>query len=141
MTCTFFGHRNCPRKIQKPLHEVLVHLIEQEYADYFYVGNHGDYDMLVRRELTCLRASYPRIRVYGVLAYMPGQKNQLQNDGLPTLLPDGIEQVPRRYAICFRNRWMLKHAECVVTYVRYASNGAGKYADLAEKTGEKVIRL
>lgn len=141
MTCTFFGHHNCPSEIQAKLHEVLIHLIEQAHASCFYVGNQGDYDRLVRRELMELCNSYPQIRVFCVLAYMPGQKNEYQNEGMPTLLPEGIEHVPKRYAICFRNRWMLEHAECVVTYVRYHSNGADRYAEMAEKKGKRVIRL
>ena len=141
MNCTFFGHRNCPCEMQKPLHEMIVHLIERENADLFYVGNHGDFDALVRHELIRLRVRYPQIRIFVILAYMPRHKAEYRDEEIPTLLPEGIERVPKRYAICFRNQWMLERADCVITYVRYDSNGAGKYAQLAEKQGKQVLRL
>ena len=37
--CTFFGHRNCPSSIKPKLKETLVHLIETQSVDTFYIGN------------------------------------------------------------------------------------------------------
>ena len=48
MTCTFFGHRYVPQKIEPTLRSTLIDLIENHGADLFYVGNHGDFDAMVR---------------------------------------------------------------------------------------------
>lgn len=49
--------------------------------------------------------------------------------------------MPRRYAICRRNRWMLEHADCVVTYIRHAYGGAARYAALAARQGKEILPL
>ena len=56
MTCTFFGHRCVPQKIEPTLRSTLIDLIENHGADLFYVGNHGEFDAMVRRTLRELSA-------------------------------------------------------------------------------------
>ena len=72
-----------------------------------------------------------------VLAYLP-KGNDPSSDGSHTILPDGFEFVPPRFAIDHRNRWMLDRSDVVVTYVRYPG-GAEKYKALAERKGKTVV--
>lgn len=73
-----------------------------------------------------------------VFAYMPRKPEPY---GLATILPEGIEKVPKRFAISWRNRWMLDHADCVVTYVTHAWGGAAQFATRARKQGKRVYPL
>lgn len=137
MICTFFGHRDCPDSLETDLEKCLQKLIENENATTFYVGNQGNFDRLVHKVLKRLKEMYPHITYTIVLAYMPQNKKQPEE----TLLPDGIENVPRRFAICYRNRFMLKKADCVIFYVHYISSGAYTYCVAAEKAGKRCIML
>jgi len=140
MTCTFFGHRDCPDSIMPRLREALVRLITQEGVDRFYVGNQGNFDAMVYRVLCELRNIYPHIYVSVVLAYMPIE--EIANKyGSDTILPEGIEAVPKRYAISWRNKWMIEHSEYVVTYVTRSFGGAAKFAEFAEKKGRRTFFL
>ena len=114
--CTFFGHRDCPASIRPALRSVLLELIEEKGVSTFYVGSQGAFDALAASVLQELRAQYPHIRCRMVLAYFPRQQDAFP---LETLLPEGIEAVPRRFAISWRNRWMLRQADYVVTYVTH----------------------
>ena len=58
-----------------------------------------------------------------------------------SLLPEGIENVPPRFAINWRNEWMLKQASFVVTYVTHSWGGAAKFADKATRLKKTVINL
>lgn len=60
---------------------------------------------------------------------------------LPTLLPEGIERVPGRFAISWRNRWLLEHCDVVVCYVTHSWGGAAKFVQLAKKRGKSVCNL
>ena len=102
-TVTFFGHRDTPKEIEPALRLTLIDLIENKNATVFYVGNHGNFDAMVRRQLEDLSKTYP-IKYYVVLAYMPS-KNGTPDEH--SILPEGIETVPRRFAINYRNKWML----------------------------------
>ena len=77
----------------------LIHLIETEGVTSFFVGNQGAFDAAVQSVLRDLQSNYPAITCTVVLAYMPRQP---ENDGLATMLPEGIEKVPKRFAISWR---------------------------------------
>ena len=134
-TCTFFGHRDCPDTIKPRLREVLVDLIENHNVDMFYVGNQGRFDAIVRGLLRDLQHEYPQINYAVALAYMPGKQTEY-DDYSDTMLPEGIESVHPRYAISWRNNWMLKQSDYVVTYITYSYGGAALYAKEAVQWGE-----
>lgn len=141
MTVTFFGHRDCPEAIRPQLQKILEDLIVNG-ADYFYVGNQGRFDGMVISLLSKLKTAYPQIEYAVVLAYLPGTvKAETVDLRHPTVFPEGLENVPRRFAITHRNRWMLDASDCVVSYVTHSWGGAAQFIDLAEKKGKRVIRL
>ena len=75
-----------------------------------------------------------------VLAYMPGKKTEY-DDYSDTMLPEGIESVHPHYAISWRNNWMLKQSDYIVTYITRSWGGAAQYAIKAKKQGGKVINI
>ena len=140
--CTFFGHRDCPETIRPKLHAALVELIEEQGVDSFYVGNHGTFDRMVRSLLRELSERYPHIRYSVVLAYVPQMWDEFdQRDFSDTMVPEGVETVPPRFAIAWRNKWMLREADYVVTYITHGWGGAAQYAEMAERQGKTIIRL
>ena len=143
MTCTFFGHRNAPEKIEPTLRSTLIDLIENQSVDVFYVGNNGGFDAMVLRQLKDLANAYYSITYNVVIAYIPSNKHEYEAiDYAESILPDGIEAVPKRFAIDFRNRWMIRRSDYVVTYVTNdIGSNAAKYKKLAEKAGKTVISL
>lgn len=141
MTVTFFGHRDCSDMILPQLQQVLEELIA-EGADCFYVGSQGRFDRIVIALLSRLKMAYPQIEYAVVLAYLPGTvKAETVDPKHPTIFPEGLEVVPRQFAIIHRNRWMIDAADCVVVYVTRDWGGAAQFAELAEKKGRRVIRL
>lgn len=139
MTVTFFGHKDTPKEIEPTLRTTLVDLIENHGATEFYVGNNGNFDTMVRRQLENLSQTYP-ITYNVVLAYLPTEKNKY-DDLTNTIYPEGIETPPKRFAISYRNKWMIKQADIVVTYVTHSFGGAWQFKVLAEKQGKIVIEL
>ena len=142
MICTFFGHRYVPQKIEPTLRSTLIDLIENQGVNLFYVGNHGEFDAMLRRVLRELSAKYP-IRYHVVLAYMPEKRDEYRlTDYSDTILPEGIETAPKRFAISYRNKWMIEQSDFVVTYVVHdAASGASQFKKLAERKGKTVIEL
>ena len=136
-TVTFFGHRDTPKEIEPALRLTLIDLIENKNAIVFYVGNHGNFDAIVRRQLEDLSKTYP-IKYYVVLAYMPGKNNPPDEH---SILPEGIETVPRRFAINYRNKWMLNKSNIIVTYVTRPIGGAWEFKQIAEKQRKFIIKV
>ena len=139
-SCTFFGHRECPDSIKPKLRTVMIDLINNHDVDMFYVGNQGQFDAIVRNVLRELKNEYPQINYTVVLAYMPGKQTEY-DDYSDTMLPEGIESVHPRYAISWRNKWMLRQSYHVVTYITHSWGGAAQFAKKAVKQGKVVINI
>ena len=138
--CTFFGHRDCPSSIKSKLRKVLIDLIESHVVDMFYVGQQGSFDSMVRSVLKELVSLYPHINYAVVLERIPPKRDEFDiRDDSDTMLPEGIETVHPRFAISWRNKWMIKQSDYVVTYVTHSWGGAAQFAELAEKQKKTVI--
>lgn len=138
--CTFFGHRDCPETVRLKLREVFIDLVENNDVDMFYVGNQGLFDAYAHGALKELKKDYPHINYAVVLAYMPGKQTEY-DDYSDTMLPEGIEEVHPRYAISWRNNWMLKQSDYVVTYITHSWGGAAQYAKKAKNAGKVIINI
>ena len=142
MTVTFFGHADTPDGVEPLLADTLRDLIEHQGATQFYVGNKGNFDRMVRKQLRRLSSEYPHIHYAVVLAYMPGKRSECcEADDTDTIFPEEIARAHPRYAISHRNRWLVERADTVVTYVIYSFGGAAQFKELAEKKGKRIISL
>ena len=139
LSCTFFGHRDCPDSLKPRLQSVVIDLITNHDVDMFYVGNQGGFDSLVRGILREITQEYPKAHYAVVLAYVPSGRSAA--DTADTMLPEGIELVHPRYAISWRNNWMLQQADFVVAYVSHPWGGAAQYMKKAIRSGKTVINL
>ena len=136
----FFGHREVTHNIRPKLTEIIEKLIVDEGVTEFYVGHQGQFDSMVYSVLKELKVEYPQIRYTVVLAYMPDEHIR-EVYGDDTLFPDGLENVPKRFAISKRNDWMIKHSDIAACYVWKITGGAAKFKEKAEKMGLKIINV
>lgn len=142
MTCAFFGHKESPDSIKPLLEEEIRKLIENEGYEEFLVGNQGRFDAMVYTTLKRLQSEYPSIRCYVVLAYMPGRNTEYATiDYSDTIFPEGLETVPRRFAISRRNKWIVENSNAVICYVNRTWGGAYQAVILAEKRNLSIINL
>ncbi|MBQ7999846.1 MAG: hypothetical protein IJ298_01345 [Ruminococcus sp.] len=140
-TCTFFGHRDTPEKIEPTLRSALIDLIENKNVTLFYVGNNGNFDCMVTKQLRQLKETYPFISFYVVISYIPTKSLFDNNDIYETLYPEELEHTPLRFAIDKRNHWMLNNSDYVITYVTHITGGACKFKQIAEKKKKIIIEL
>lgn len=129
--CCFCGHRNIPASVHEPLKRSIEALIQNGEATDFYLGNHGQFDAMVLSTLQSLQLQYPYIRFWVVLAYMPGKKSC--EESISTMYPEGLEKVPRRYAIIRRNQWMVKQSDYLIAYVTHDYGGAAQTLQYAQR--------
>ena len=142
-TCTFFGNRDCLQSVYPALKSVVTDLIRNRGVRTFYVGTQGIFDGIVQRVLSEVSKEYADLNCYVVLAYFPNMKQKKTSYyDLPTLLPEGIEKILPRFAISWRNRWMIQKADYVVVYTKINPNGkAADFAQYERKKGKTVIQI
>ena len=141
-SCTFFGHRNFNINAVPLILNTIRVLIENEDVDVFFIGNNGAFDASVISTLDKLRSSY-NFKAYIVLpSYSPFSKCSATDLPFNTIIPDGLERIPKKFAILKRNEWMINHSDFIVTYVRHeAGSGAAKAKKLAIAKNKTVIEL
>lgn len=137
-TCCFFGHREVMHNIRPKLTAIIEKLITDDGVTEFYVGHQGQFDGMVYSVLKELKAKYPHIRYSVILAYMPDEHIK-EIYGENTLFSDGLESVPKKFAISKRNDWMIQQSGIAVCYVYKITGGAAKFREKAGKKGLQII--
>ena len=62
-------------------------------------------------------------------------------DYTDTIFPEGIELVHPKFAIQWRNRYLIDMADICLCYVNQTWGGAYKFASLAKHRGVQVVNL
>lgn len=139
-TCTFIGHRDTSEIVENSLEAVIRNLILNKSVTRFYVGTHGNFDITVQRLLKKLKKEYSFIEYKIVLAYIP-QKADDYTDYSNTIYPDGLENVPYRFAIVERNKWMIDNSDYLICYVKHKFSNAYKFKEYAVKKDKIIFQL
>ena len=105
----------------------------------FFIAKAEPFGSMVRLQPEDLSHTYPF--TYSIVsAYLPTKKGEYDNF-TNALLPEGLETVPKRFAISYRNKWMLEQSDIVITYVARTYGGAWQFKAMAERQGKTVIEL
>jgi len=136
---TFCGHSKLSDHdtIQSQLTQELRSLLEQGNHK-FYLGGYGDFDLFAAKVLYELKTEYPELESILILPYLARQVDASLYDG--TIYPP-LENVPKRYAISHRNRWMVDQADMVIACVDHDWGGAAKTLEYAVKKRLRIINL
>lgn len=141
-SCTFFGHRDTPEEIECLLKDILNILVKEKGVNKFYVGNQGNFDKCVIKVLKQLKNEHKDIRCMLVLAYHPFKdKNDCKQKDFDVIYPECLNSIPPKFAISYRNRWMIENADYVVTYVKYSFGCSAQFKRLSEIKGKSIIEL
>ena len=87
-----------------------------------------EFYILVKNHKVERRIGTRAFRFYVALAYLPAEKEKSRPDH--TILPHGIENIPPRFAINYRNKFMLEAADIVVTFVQHSCLDSRKHDDV-----------
>ena len=139
MTITFCGHSKLYNSdiIKERLIRELRSLLEQGNHK-FYLGGYGDFDLFAAKVLYELKTEYPELESILILPYpdRPADASLYDNAIYPPL-----ENVPKRYAISRRNKWMVEQADMVIACVDHDWGGASKILEMAQKKKLPIINL
>lgn len=114
-SCYFIGHREADDKLLPKLLTVVERLIVEEQARYFYVGGYGGFDRIAGIAVKEVKKRYPDITLHLVLPYHPAERNIEPSPGYDgTYYPEGLEGVPRQYAIVRANKILVDSCDWLI---------------------------
>ena len=139
-SCFFIGHRDAPDTMLTHLTGTLERLIIEESVGYFYVGQYGSFDRLAGLAVKHLKQYYPFITLMLVLSYHPADRPTLTPPGFDgTYYPEGMENVPKRYAIVRANKQMVKCCDWLIAYVCHPASNARNLLEYAQRREKKGL--
>ena len=139
MIVTFCGHSQIYDKdtVRKRLTNEIHELLRTGYRK-FYLGGYGDFDTLAAVVLSELKQDWPDMERILILPYPDRKADMTLYDS--TLYPP-LENVPKRFAISHRNKWMIDKSDYVIVYVKRNFGGAVQFYEMAKRKGKKVINI
>lgn len=113
-TCFFIGHRNAP-ETQRPLLDAAVerHIAEYGVND-FVVGHYGRFDYMAAGTVRKAKERHPDVTLTLLLPYYPFDHDTSDYDR--TYYPEGMETVPKPFAIVRANEYMIKTCDYLICY-------------------------
>ena len=141
-SCFFIGHREADERLLPILSTEIERLITEEQVSFFYVGGYGGFDRIAATAVKRMKHHHPEITLILVLPYHPGERPQEIPYGFDgTYYPDGLEKVPRRYAIVRANEIMAKQSDWLISYVRHGASNSRRILEYAQKQGTACINI
>ena len=142
MRICFFGHRDflITRELKSELTRILKETVCEDCE--FFFGGYGCFDNLAYTCVNELVIPY-KIKKTFVTPYITESylKNNVEYHRYKydELLYPELENVPYRFAISARNRWMVENSDVVICYIERAYGGA--YQALKGGKNKKIINL
>ena len=138
-TAVFIGHNDCYGLDVDELRNTVESLIKKG-VNKFISGGMGGFDRISARVVFDLKKKYPRIKNYLAIPYL---NFKIFNEELfdEIILPEGIEFMPYKITIPFRNHYMVDNAKYAVCFVKYRTGGAAATYRYASRQELKIINL
>ena len=138
--CFFIGHREADEGLLPELTAVIKRLITEEQVSCFYVGGRGGFDRIAATAVKQVRQYYSEITLMLVLSYHPAERPVEIPYGFDgTYYPEGMETVPRRYAIVKANEIMVDTSDWLIAYVKHGASNSHKILEYARR--KKSVRI
>lgn len=145
LSITFIGHAKMhyTQDVEDLLMDVLEELIEGEKVT-FYMGINGNFDALAKKCCLQYKKKHKNAKLFFVTPYL----DEAYFKNLDTAIKDfdeiiypNLENVPKRYAICARNKYMINQSEILIAFASYVFGNAHKYIYYALSKRKECINL
>lgn len=146
MTVTFFGHADFlgTEEYEQKILAFLEKKVGDEPAD-MYLGGYGNFDAFAYACCEKYKKTHPKISLIFVTPYLTSSclHDRLHNrqKGYDFVIYPEIENKPKRYAITYRNQYMIDKADYVVCYVLHSWGGAYAAYKYAKRKGREIYKL
>ena len=146
MIVTFCGHSQyqSSKEDEQTILTLLQKLIGDRPAE-IYLGGYGSFDAFALQCCKRYQQNHPNVKLILVTPYITPsyQKTHLADSKqhYDEILYPPLENTPPKFAILYRNRWMIKQATAVIAYVDHAWGGAYQSYQHAKRKQKTIYNL
>ena len=138
-TCFFIGHHDAPPAIRELLDVAVERHITEYGVTRFIVGHYGAFDSMAAAAVIHAKMKYEGVELLLLLPYHPTERPIQPEKGFDaTFYPEGMEKVPRRYAILRANEYVIRHiCDYLIAYDRFLATKTHDFVEIARKRAAK----
>ena len=146
MVVTFCGHSSFieTKEYEKRIISLLQQLVGDKSAD-IYLGGYGNFDSFAYECCKKYKITHQNISILFITPYITEsyQKNHLEylKEKYDEIIYPGIEKTPLRFAITYRNKWMVDKADSVICYISQSFGGAYKTYQYAVRKKKAIYNI
>ena len=135
--CSLFGHSEYYKESDYELRlKKEIEICVKNNICNFYIGGYGHFDSCCARIIKEMKLKYPQIKSFLVLAYLNKKldeydKKLIANTYDGTIYPP-IENVPLKFAILARNKWIVESSNHIIFFINHTWGGAYKAYEYAK---------
>ena len=139
MIITFFGHSDF--KENDEFEKIILDLLEKKIGDNvaeIYLGGYGNFDAFAYKCCKKYKQNHSNVSLVFVTPYLNFENSNLMYDYV--IYPE-IEDKPLRFAITYRNRYMVEKAEYIIFYLNREWGGAYQSYKYAKQKKKELLNL
>ncbi len=146
MIIAFCGHAKYKKSLEdeKKILEILEKRIGNTPCE-FFLGEYGDFDCFAYECVKKFKKNHPDIMLVFITPYLSVEykKNydEYKKDRFDLIIYPELENVPRRYAISYRNRWIADHANIIIAYIDHEYGGAYTMYKYAKRKNKEIYNI
>ncbi len=141
MIVTFCGHSDFTST--KEYEEKLLKILEEKVGDNkvdFYLGGYGGFDNFAYNCCKKYKQSHTNALLVFISPYLNNSIKFRDCFYDYTIYPEIEDKLPK-FAIIYRNKWMVDKADLVISYIERSWGGAVTTFSYAKKKGKELINL
>ena len=146
MIVAFCGHSTFLKSVEyeKKVIAVLEELVGDATAQ-MYLGGYGAFDEFAYACCKKYKANHPNVSLVYITPYISPEYQSSRliyiKEVYDEILYPPIEDKPPRFAISYRNRWMVENAQYVISFVEHTWGGAYQTYKHAKRKGKMVFNI
>ena len=144
MIITFCGHADFQRTNEQE--KLLLSFFEETIGDHaakFYLGGYGAFDEFAYECCKKYKKTHLNVNLALVVPYFYFEKGKVNDrfEKYDEIIYPPIENKPVKFAIVYRNQYMIDEADLVVAHVKRNWGGAYRTLHYAKRKGKKIFNL
>jgi len=146
MIVTFCGHSQYTEseEDEQKILSLLREIIGDHHAE-LYLGGYGSFDSFARRCGKKYQVTHPNTKLIFVTPYITTdyKRNHLDynKDLYDEILYPSLEDKPLKFAISYRNKWMVEQSDYVIAYITHDWGGAYKTYIHAQRKKKPLFNI
>ncbi len=145
MIVAFCGHTRYMRNAEdeKAILDILNDRVGEAPCD-FFVGEYGNFDAFAYDCVKKFKKDHAQANLIFITPYFlsESEKNSFSHQKqFDFIIYPELENVPRRYAIIHRNRWIVEQADILIAYVTHTYGGAYTMYQYAKRKTKEIYNI